>query len=67
MTVILFRPFKRMNDGELIQEIYRVFDHLKDGPSNGEFFQLCDQLIREAKTRELQCPKEILYDRMLYR
>ncbi|AOT68847.1 hypothetical protein [Geosporobacter ferrireducens] len=67
MTVILFRPFKRMNDRELIEKIYSTFDHLKKGPDNREISHLCDQLIREAKIRKLECPKEILYERIFYR
>lgn len=67
MTVILFRPFKRMDDGELLQEIYKIFELLKDQPGDQAYFQLCDQLVREAKIRELECPKDILLDRILYR
>lgn len=67
MTVILFRPLKRMKDRDLITEIHNTFDHLKKEPYNREISLLCDQLIREAKARKLECPKEILYDRILYR
>ncbi|WP_053956118.1 hypothetical protein [Inediibacterium massiliense] len=66
MKIYNFRPFKRLSDEELIHKMHDTFDHLKaDDRYYKEKFTLCDQLIREAKTRNISCSKEMLYKNCL--
>lgn len=66
MKVIVFRPYKRINDRELLHQIYKIFARLREEPYNEENNHKCDHLIREAKVRNLKLSKEQLYDKIIY-
>ncbi|MFZ5969007.1 MAG: hypothetical protein ACOYVK_17765 [Bacillota bacterium] len=68
MKVLMFRRYKRLDEEELLDQIYDAFELLKTNKQQlKENMELCDQLIREAKHRKLSCSKEVLYDKIMYR
>lgn len=68
MKILRFRPYKRYEDEMLLDCIYEVFEQLKEEKmSNQQSMTLCDELILEAKDRNLHCPKERLYEKILFR
>ncbi|QEK12549.1 hypothetical protein FQB35_09550 [Crassaminicella thermophila] len=68
MKVLNFRPFKRLNDEELINKIHETFKCLKsEDKYYKETLAICDQLIKEVKLRNLYYSKERLYNKILFK
>ncbi|WZL74447.1 hypothetical protein QBE52_06825 [Clostridiaceae bacterium 35-E11] len=68
MKILRFRPYKRYADEMLLEHIYEVFERLnKEQSINQQSIIQCDELILEAKHRNLHCPKERLYKKVLFR
>ncbi len=68
MKVLEFRPYKKVKDSDLLIEIYHIFDRMRvQEIDDDETRKRCDQLIREAKLRQLKCSKENLYHKILYK
>ncbi|WP_129600054.1 hypothetical protein [Anaerophilus nitritogenes] len=66
MKLYVFRPFKRLSNEELIYKMHDIFTKLKsDDRYYKEKFTLCDELIKEAKIRNISCSKETLYKNCL--
>ncbi len=67
MKILLFRPFKRLSDQELMHALYKTFDDLKSENLDSEKnMKQCDDLIKEAKLRNLYCSQEFLYQKILF-
>ncbi|QXM05549.1 hypothetical protein [Crassaminicella indica] len=68
MKVLMFRLFKRLTDEQLIKKIHEAFRELRfEDKYYKEKLIYCDELIREAKIRNLCCSKEIFYREVLYK
>ncbi|MBB6217087.1 DNA/RNA-binding domain of Phe-tRNA-synthetase-like protein [Anaerosolibacter carboniphilus] len=68
MKILEFRPYKKMKDNDLLNQIHHTFDYMRTQDiHDDEALKRCDQLIREAKLRRLRCSKENLYYRILYK
>ncbi|QZY56242.1 hypothetical protein [Crassaminicella profunda] len=68
MGILMFRLFKRLSDEQLINKIHEAFKNLKlEDRYYKEQFILCDELIKEAKLRNLCCSKEIMYRKILHK
>jgi len=66
MKILMFRPYKKLKDTELLNKIYETFEVIKLS-SDYETMNLCDVLIREAKYRRLRCSKEMMYQKILFK
>ena len=66
MKVILFRPYKRLDDTELFNKIYETYGRIKRNDMKNVDISQCDALIREAKCRKLRCSKVMMFKRMFF-
>ncbi len=67
MKIIYFRPYKKLEDMQLMLKIFETYENLKKNTkSYEENIDLCNALIKEAKARKLSCPKELMYKNIIY-
>lgn len=66
MKILEFRRFRKLSDMELLHRVHASYDSLQE---NKESYQgdllTCNELIKEAKHRNLCCSKEIMYNKIL--
>ncbi|PAB59476.1 hypothetical protein [Anaeromicrobium sediminis] len=65
MKLIRFRPYKKYTDEKLISDIQIVFRKIRCYENLEENMRICDEMIYEAKVRNLNCGKETLYKNIL--
>ena len=65
MKLIRFRPYKKYTDEKLISDIQNVFRKIRCYENLEENIKICDDLIHEAKMRDLKCGKQTLYENIL--
>ncbi|MCT4594167.1 MAG: hypothetical protein N4A57_07870 [Anaeromicrobium sp.] len=65
MKLIRFRPYKKYTDEKLISHIQEAFRKIRCYENLEENMVICDEMIYEAKIRNLKCGKETLYKNIL--